>query len=70
MTAPAAVATSSAPLLTRMPVGARVRHGDGAYGRVARVVASTSGMPLNLIAWDDLSQTRGGDDVWLVDARA
>ncbi len=49
--------------MTPLPVGARVQHGDGSFGTVARVVWSVTGAPLALVRWDDLSRTRGGDDV-------
>jgi hypothetical protein len=50
-----------APMST-MPVGTRVRHRDGTHGEVVRVVAAISGGAISLIRWDDLSQTRCGDD--------
>lgn len=49
--------------LTRLEIGMRVQHEDGALGTVRRQVASVNGTPLYLVAWDDLSQTRTGDAV-------
>jgi hypothetical protein len=49
--------------LTRLEVGMRVRHADGTEGMVVRQVAAITGGRLNLVVWDDLSQTRTGDAV-------
>lgn len=49
--------------MSYFPVGTRVQHGDGSFGVVVRVVAAVNGRRLSLIRWDDLSATRGGDDV-------
>lgn len=62
---------SSAPLapITRLPLGTRLRHADGVEGTVTRHVAAISGGTLNLVVWDDLSQTRGGDEVVVIGHR-
>lgn len=56
--------------ITRLPLGTRLRHkDDGVEGTVTRHVAAISGGTLNLVVWDDLSQTRGGNDVVVIGRR-
>jgi hypothetical protein len=43
-------------------IGTRVRHTDGVEGQVVGIAAGITGTPVALIAWDDRSSTRCGDD--------